>query len=94
MALWAERAETLGRKQLAGAEVEHFLALTPVERRILQSDGDSHVRTNLEVGVCAVYVVVQVAEVIEECLDKRLLASVGQSRDAVEILTLLSGLLQ
>ena len=94
VALGAERAQSLGREQLARAEVEHFLALTAVERRILESDGDGHVGTHLKVGVRAVDVVVEIAEIVEESRYERCLRLLGQLAQRVGVFAVASCLLK
>ena len=90
VALGAERAETFGSEQLAGAEVEDSFALAPVQRRVFEADGNGHVGADLQVGVCAVHIVVQVAIFVEERADKRFLYFLGERVDFRHVCGLLS----
>ena len=67
---WGEGAEAFGGEEFAGDDVEHVFALAAVKRAVVEADGYCHVGAHGGVGVGAVDVVVEVAEVVEECGDE------------------------
>ena len=78
VALGRQCAQTLWSQQLAGHDVEHTLALATVERGVVESDGHSHIRAYRRVGVCAVDIIIEVAVLVEECVDECGLCLVGE----------------
>ena len=72
VAFRGKRTQTFGRQKLTGHDIKHTFALAPVKRRIVKPDGNSHVRPHRRVGIVAAHIIIEITEIIEERIDKRL----------------------
>ena len=72
-ALRRERAKSLRGEQLARTYIYYALHLLLRQRRVVESHGEDHVRANAPVHHIAIHVVEQIAVLVDEGVDKRLL---------------------
>ncbi len=77
VALRREGAQTFGSKQLASDDIENALALTAVERRVVETYCNSHIGSNRRVGIRAVDKVVEISAFVEEGGNEGLLHLLG-----------------